>query len=132
MEKRNWIFYRDKIGCDDMIVRVDTSFKKKKYKHTYITSINYRNEYRSLPSKDELEEIYRIEDSNEKSLKETFDNHVVYLGTASFRGKTYMIYASDLDINWKGFVEACLEADNSYVYLNDNMGYYHKILLVNQ
>lgn len=43
-----------------------------------------------------------------------------------------MIYASDLDINWKGFVEACLEADNSYVYLNDNMGYYHKILLVNQ
>lgn len=35
-----------------MIVRVDTSFKKRNCKHTYIiTSINYRNEYRSLPSK---------------------------------------------------------------------------------
>jgi hypothetical protein len=130
MNKKSWIFYKDKIGNADILVRVDTSFKKKQYKHTYIISINYRNDYRSLPSTDELENIYKIEDSNGELITETFDEYVVYLGTISFKGKTYMIYASDLDINWKGFVESCLEFDDSYIYLNDNMNYYHKVLLI--
>lgn len=131
MKKKNWMFYKDKMGDDDMLVRVNTSFKNKRYKHTYILSINYRDDYHSLPSPNELENIYRIENSNEVLINETFDKHVVYLGTASFRDKTYMVYASNLDINWKGFAQSCLEFDNSYIYLNDNMSYYHKVLLIN-
>lgn len=61
-------------------------------------------------------------------MKKVFKKEVVYLGCAIIGGHAYFIFASQLNINWNEFISATMQNDDSNVYLNDNMGYYHKVL----
>ena len=129
MSQKDWIVYTDYMGDKKMLVRVNAKYKNAKYKHTYIISYDYK-EKKGLPTFLEKKKIYKVEDYNEKIIKTTFEDQVVYLGTATFGGKFYLVYASDLNIKWKEFVKFSFHVDSSYIYLNDNMNYYHKVLLL--
>lgn len=131
MKKNTWISYKDYIGEREMLVRVDTKYRDSHYKHTYIISYTYNNKH-NLPSTDEIKKIYKLEDDNEKIINNIFNGQVVYLGTATFGGKFYLIYASNLQLKWNEFIKSTFNIDNSYVYFDDNMKYYHQILIGNK
>lgn len=122
--------YQDKLGESLMSVRVDTKYKNAVYLHTYYVQVRYcESETNELPHQDFLQEVGIIEDKLLEILKSVFDDHVVYLGCATFGGSLYLTFASNLDIKWNDFIASQLGTHvETGCYMNDHMGYYQQIL----
>mgnify|MGYP002552046111 CR=1 FL=1 len=62
-------------------------------------------------------------------VKNTFEDNVVFLGTATFGGSSYITFASNLDIKWNDYIKETIDTDLiTGIYPNDNMGYYKHVL----
>ena len=125
-----WAAARGTLEDKELSVRVDTKYVHKKYKHTYYIQLKYSElEVTDLPNGKFLEKLYAFEETTFETVKNTFEDHVAFLGTATFGGSSYIIFASNLDIRWEEYIKSTV-ADNviAGVYPNDNMGYYNLIL----
>ena len=59
----------------------------------------------------------------------TFGDNIVFLGTATFGGGSYIIFASDLDVRWEDYVSSQIDKELiAGIYQNDHMGYYNQVL----
>lgn len=67
-EKGTWKVYQDILGDKPVSIRVDTSFVKNKYKHTFYVIIPYDYSRKKLfPNDMELKKSNHIEESIEKN-----------------------------------------------------------------
>lgn len=129
-EKPTWKVYLDMIENKKMSVRVDMQYVNKNYKNTFYIQVKYSDyETDNLPDKNFLDDLAIFEEKVLEIVRKTFDNNVVFLGTATFGGSSYITFASDLDIRWRDFINSMVDKNIiAGVYQNDNMGYYNKIL----
>ena len=87
------------------------------------------NEIRELPNKKFLEELSVLEEKILESVTKTFEDNIVFLGTATFGGSSYITFASNLDVMWEDYIKSTINQNLlAGVYPNDNMGYYNQIL----
>ena len=125
-----WKVYQDKLGDKLMSVRVDTKYTHDLYSHTYYVQVKYcQVETNELPNNEFLQEVAQIEDKLLMVIGNVFENHIVYLGCATFGGSSYLTFASNLDVKWKDFIESQFKDEiETGSYMNDNMGYYNQVL----
>ena len=130
VEKPTWKVYLDMIENKKMSVRVDMQYVNKNYKNTFYIQVKYSDyETDNLPDKNFLDDLAIFEEKVLEIVRKTFDNNVVFLGTATFGGSSYITFASDLDIRWRDFINSMVDKNIiAGVYQNDNMGYYNKVL----
>lgn len=129
-EKQTWKVYQDMLGDKKISVRVDTKFVDKNYKNTFYIQVKYSDkEITELPNKEFLEELSILEEKVLESVTKTFEDNIVFLGTATFGGSSYITFASDLDVMWKDYIKSTIDKNLLVgVYPNDNMGYYNHVL----
>ena len=125
-----WKVYQDMLGDKKMSVRVDTKYVKENYKNTFYIQVKYNDkEVTELPSKEFLNEIANLEEKVIESVNKTFENNVVFLGTATFGGSSYITFASNLDIMWEDYIKSMIDKSLlAGIYPNDNMGYYNQVI----
>lgn len=111
-------------------VRVDTQFIDKNYENTFYIQVKYSDkEITDLPNKRFLEELNILEEKVIESVTKTFEDNIVFLGTATFGGSSYIIFASNLDVMWEDYIKSTIDKNLiAGVYSNDNMGYYNQVL----
>lgn len=129
-EKQTWKVYQDMLGDKKISVRVDTKFIDKNYKNTFYIQVKYSDkEITELPNKEFLEELSILEEKVLESVTKTFEDNIVFLGTATFGGSSYITFASDLDVMWEDYIKSTIDKNLlAGVYPNDNMGYYNQVL----
>ncbi len=129
-ESPSWIVYQDKMGEQDMSVRVDTKFADKEFAHTYYIQVSYAEEGTTwLPDKEFFAMVANVEDGVMKILNEVFEDKIVLLGCATFGGSAYITFASNLNVRWCEFIHEKVHPDTPCgAYLDDNMGYYNKVM----
>lgn len=129
-EENTWTLYQDVLEDKKMSVRVDTKYVNMKYKNTYYVQVKYsESEITELPNVEFFKYVASFEDKILEVVQETFEDHVVFLGTATFGGSSYITFASDLDIMWVEFLKEKIDKDIiAGIYKNDNMGYYDMVL----
>lgn len=125
-----WSTYQDMLGDKKLSVRVDTKYVGTIFSHTYYIQAKYCDETtRFLPSKSFLADVARLEDRLNAALQKVCGEKVVHLGCATFGGSSYIVYASNYDIKWLEMVSELIgEKVEGGAYLNDNMGYYNRVL----
>lgn len=125
-----WVVYQDRLEDKKMSVRVDRSFIDKVYQHTFYIQIKYSEfETVNLPSSEFMDDIYSIEEKAMTVLANIFQDQVVFLGTATFGGSSYITFASNHNIKWDEFVETMIgDKLIAGIYFNDCMGYYKQVL----
>lgn len=129
-EEANWIVYKDEIGDHPAILRVDTSYENKKYKHTLAVNIGYDSDNdEKLPDVEQKSFINQIEDMILDKIESDTLN-VCFVGTATFNSAAYLIFATNEDVEWKTMIESLLPSPRvvPVIYANDNMGYYNNVL----
>ncbi len=129
-DEGTWKVYQDMLGDKKMSVRVDTKYINENYKNTFYIQVKYNDkEVTELPSKEFLNEIANLEEKVIESVNKTFENNVVFLGTATFGGSSYITFASNLDIMWEDYIKSMIDKSLlAGIYPNDNMGYYNQVL----
>lgn len=129
-EKQTWKVYQDMLGNKKISVRVDTQFIDKNYENTFYIQVKYSDkEITDLPNKRFLEELNILEEKVIESVTKTFEDNIVFLGTATFGGSSYIIFASNLDVMWEDYIKSTIDKNLiAGVYSNDNMGYYNQVL----
>lgn len=129
-EKQTWKAYQDMLGNKKISVRVDTQFIDKNYENTFYIQVKYSDkEITDLPNKRFLEELNILEEKVIESVTKTFEDNIVFLGTATFGGSSYIIFASNLDVMWEDYIKSTIDKNLiAGVYSNDNMGYYNQVL----
>ena len=133
-EEPVWRFVYGEIDNKEALMRVNVTFTKAKYAHTYYIRLRYGDDSTTtLPSgiagMKFLDEVYNTEDKVSEILEDTFRDSVVYLGCATFGGSAYLTYASNYDINWVGMISHYMKKKiEGGQYFGDNMGYYNKIM----
>lgn len=129
-EKQTWKVYQDMLGDKKISVRVDTKFVDKNYKNTFYIQVKYSDkEIAELPNKEFLQELSILEEKVLESVTKTFEDDIVFLGTATFGGSSYITFASDLDVMWEDYIKSTTDKNLLVgVYPNDNMGYYNQVL----
>lgn len=125
-----WSTYQDMLGNKKLSVRVDTKYVGATYLHTYYVQVKYSEEVTTaLPSKSFLVNVAKLEERINAVLQRVCGDKVVHLGCASFGGSSYILYASNYDIKWLEMVSELIgEKVEGGIYLNDNMGYYNRVL----
>lgn len=128
--KNTWSTYQDMIGDKKLSVRVDTKYVGTTYLHTYYVQVKYSEETTiALPSKTFLMSVANLEDRINAVVQKVCGEKVVHLGCATFGGSSYIVYASNYDIKWLEMVSELIgEKVEGGTYLNDNMGYYNRVL----
>lgn len=118
------------LGNKKIRVRVDTQFIDKNYENTFYIQVKYSDkEITDLPNKRFLEELNILEEKVIESVTKTFEDNIVFLGTATFGGSSYIIFASNLDVMWEDYIKSTIDKNLiAGVYSNDNMGYYNQVL----
>lgn len=129
-EKQTWKVYQDMLGNKKISVRVDTQFIDKNYENTFYIQVKYSDkEITDLPNKRFLEELNILEEKVIESVTKTFEDNIVFLGTATFGGSSYIIFTSNLDVMWEDYIKSTIDKNLiAGVYSNDNMGYYNQVL----
>lgn len=129
-EKQTWKVYQDMLENKKISVRVDTQFIDKNYENTFYIQVKYSDkEITDLPNKRFLEELNILEEKVIESVTKTFEDNIVFLGTATFGGSSYIIFASNLDVMWEDYIKSTIDKNLiAGVYSNDNMGYYNQVL----
>lgn len=129
-EKQTWKVYQDMLGVKKISVRVDTQYVGKSYKNTFYIQVKYDDkETIELPDKKFLEDLAVLEEQVLETVNKTFENNIVFLGTATFGGSSYITFASNLDVRWNDFINSTVDKNIiAGIYQNDNMGYYNKVL----
>ena len=129
-EDKTWKFYEDVIEDKKMLVRVDTKYASENYKNTFYIQVKYSEiETTELPDKDFLNKVTALEDKVIESISKTFGNNIVFLGTATFGGSSYITFASNYDVMWQEYIKAMVDENLlTGIYPNDNMGYYNQVL----
>ncbi len=129
-EKESWKVYQDMLGDQKLSVRVDTKYVNKNYNNTFYIQLKYSGEeVNDLPNKEFLNELAVLEERVLEMVKNTFEDNVVFLGTATFGGSSYITFASNLDIKWNDYIKETIDTDLiTGIYPNDNMGYYKHVL----
>lgn len=129
-DKGTWCTYQDFIGNKRLSVRVDTKFADKNYKNTFYIQVKHsETEDSNLPDKEFLNYLADLEEKVISSVKNTFGDNIVFLGTATFGGSSYITFASDLDVMWSDYVKEVIDKNLSAgIYPDDNMGYYKQVL----
>lgn len=129
-EKQTWKVYQDMLGDKKISVRVDTKFTDKNFKNTFYIQFKYSDkEITELPNKEFLEELSILEEKVLESVTKTFEDNIVFLGTATFGGSSYITFASDLDVMWEDYIKSTIDKNLlAGVYPNDHMGYYNQVL----
>lgn len=130
-EKQTWKVYQDMLGDKKISVRVDTKFIDKNYKNAFYIQVKYSDkEITELPNKEFLEELSILEEKVLESVTKTFEDNIVFLGTATFGGSSYITFASDLDVMWEDYIKSTIDKNLlAGVYPNDNMGYIIKFYI---
>lgn len=125
-----WLTYQDMLGDNKLSVRVDTKYVGATYLHTYYVQVKYSEETTiALPSRTFLTSIAKLEDRINVAVQKVCGEKVVHLGCATFGGSSYILYASNYDIKWLEMVSELIgEKVEGGAYLNDNMGYYNRVL----
>lgn len=125
-----WLTYQDMLGDKKLSVRVDAKYVGATYLHTYYVQVKYCEEATiDLPSRTFLTSIANLEDRINAAVQKVCGEKVVHLGCATFGGSSYILYASNYDIKWLGMVSELIgEKVEGGAYLNDNMGYYNRVL----
>lgn len=129
-KKGSWVYYQDVLDGKKLGVKVDRKYVDFHYAHTYYIQIRYSNERTTeLPDEIFLEKVESIEMETIQLLKKVFKSNVPFLGSASYDGSTYLVFASNLEIKWNDFIKlGLLEYVETGQYINDNMSYYHHVL----
>lgn len=121
-EKNTWKVYKDKLGDKDLLVRVDTKMRKKKFLHTFYVAIPYMyNNKKSLPNEEELKKVNIIEDLIDNKIKNQ-NEEIIFVGCANFGGCSYLTYVSNKKIAWEKSIDIDGFDMMLGVYENDNMG----------
>lgn len=129
-EKKTWMVYQDMLGTKKMSVRVDTQYIDKDYKNTFYIKASYCDSSTDdLPERAFLESLADLEEKALQEINKTFGDNIVFLGTATFGGGSYIIFASDLDVRWEDYVSSQIDKELiAGIYQNDHMGYYNQVL----
>ena len=129
-EKKTWMVYQDMLGTKKMSVRVDTQYIDKDYKNTFYIKASYCDSSTDdLPDRAFLESLADLEEKALQEINKTFGDNIVFLGTATFGGGSYIIFASDLDVRWEDYVSSQIDKELiAGIYQNDHMGYYNQAL----
>ncbi len=129
-KENTWTYYQDKLGDAKLSVRVNTIYTDKQYSHTYYLQVNYSPEKTNkLPNGEFLQNLATLEDECLELFTDIFGEDLAYLGNAIFGGSSYMTFASNLNIKWAELIKSYFgESIKTGVYVNDNMGYYNKVL----
>lgn len=128
-KKNTWKYYMDKLGGNKLSVRVDTQYINKQYLNTYYVKVDYDiHNTNELPDKKFLKKLQLIEDKCLVLIKSIFEGNVAFLGVATFGGSSYITFASDYNIKWEELIDENFSGVSSGKYLEDNMGYYNKVL----
>lgn len=129
-EKPTWKVYQDMLGDKKMSVRVDTKYINQNYKNTFYIQVKYSDqEVAELPNNKFLKELSILEETIFDSLTKTFEDNIVFLGTATFGGSSYITFASNLDIMWEEYIKSTIDEKLLCgIYPNDYMGYYNQVL----
>ena len=127
-EKKTWMVYQDMLGTKKMSVRVDTQYIDKDYKNTFYIKASYCDSTTDdLPDRAFLESLADLEEKALQEINKTFGDNIVFLGTATFGGGSYIIFASDLDVRWEDYVSSQIDKELiAGIYQNDHMGYYNQ------
>ncbi|MFQ7798692.1 MAG: DUF695 domain-containing protein [Coprobacillus cateniformis] len=111
-EKESWKVYQDMLGDQKLSVRVDTKYVNKNYNNTFYIQLKYSGEeVNDLPNKEFLNELAVLEERVLEMVKNTFEDNVVFLGTATFGGSSYITFASNLDIKWNDYIKETIDTD---------------------
>ena len=129
-EKKTWMVYQDMLGTKKMSVRVDTQYIDKDYKNTFYIKASYCDSSTDdLPDRAFLESLADLEEKALQEINKTFGDNIVFLGTATFGGGSYIIFASDLDVRWEDYVSSQIDKELiAGIYQNDHMGYCNQVL----
>ena len=129
-DEKTWIAYQDMLDDKKMSVRVDTKYVNENYKNTFYIQVKYCDkEVAELPNIEFLNKIVNLEEKTIKTLNKTFGNNIVFLGTATFGGSSYITFASDLDVKWEEYIKSMIDKNLlAGIYPNDYMGYYNQVL----
>lgn len=129
-KKGSWVYYQDVLDGKKLGVKVDRKYVDYHYAHTYLIQIKYsNNRTNELPDEIFIDKAESIEIETIQLLKRVFKSNVPFLGSVSYGGYTYLVFASNLEIEWDDFIKlGLLEYVETGRYINDNMSYYHQVL----
>lgn len=129
-KNKTWKVYKDKIGNNPAIFRVDTSYINKNYVNTLSVNIKYDSiDVEKLPNVEQKSYIDKIENIILNAIKSNNLN-IYFVGAASFNSTTYLIFVTNEHIDWKVFIETLIPSPRieAIIYAEDNMGYYNNVL----
>lgn len=132
--KEHWMIWNGIYDSWIRLIRVDISFKKTNYKHTYCIELTYSDgSVDTAPPKPFMKKSEKIENKMIDAINEHYHNKIFFVGSDMFGGKRILVFVSNYEfseLGWAQFVAKTItdEDMDAVTYYNDNMQYFNGCL----